>query len=95
MPEPPVAPLVYEPPGYWMYETSGVLRPAVETYLYGEPMTAAQIAAMRAYLRQWIFAPVWQGAEVGELRERIDGLTTREAIAAWLDDADACGIDPL
>lgn len=27
-------------PGYWMYETSGMLRPAVEAYLTGKRMTA-------------------------------------------------------
>lgn len=80
--------------GYWMHETSGVLRPAVEAYLQGDPMTGEHIAAMRAYLRQWIFAPVWEG-DVADLRTRIDGLTSREAIAAWLVDADELGIDPL
>lgn len=81
--------------GYWMYETSGVLRPAVEAYLLGRLMTEAEIAALRAYLRQWIFAPVWWGDGIAGLRDRIDGLTTREAIAAWLDAADEFGIDPL
>jgi hypothetical protein len=46
-------------PGYWLHESSGVPRPAVEAYLAGEPMAEAQIAAMRAYLRQWIGSPVW------------------------------------
>jgi hypothetical protein len=40
------------PPGYWMYETSGVLRPAVEAYLAGGPLSEAHIAALCAYLRQ-------------------------------------------
>jgi hypothetical protein len=31
-------------PGYWMHETSGVLRPVVEAYLHGGPMTEADIA---------------------------------------------------
>jgi hypothetical protein len=35
-------------PGYWMHETSGVLRPAVEAYLRDEPMTEAQIEATGA-----------------------------------------------
>lgn len=84
-----------EVPGYWMHETSGVLRPAVEAYLNGWPMTDAQIAALRGYLRQWIAAPVWRGADVDELREWIDGLTSRAAIKRWLDYAERCGIDPL
>lgn len=82
-------------PGYWMYETSGVLRPAVEAYLRSEPMTGAQIAAMRAYLRQWINAPAWKGDGIEFLRSEIDGLTTRAAISAWLRIAEEEGIDPL
>lgn len=84
-----------EVPGYWMHETSGILRPAVEAYLRGGPMRDSQIAAMRAYLRQWIVHPVWTGEGVGELRDGIDRLTTRAAIAAWLNDADVLEIDPL
>jgi hypothetical protein len=91
MPEPTAA----GAPGYWMHETTGVLRPAVEAYLHHRQMTAAQIAAMRAYLRQWISAPCWRGDDVAQLRERIDALTTMKTIAAWLDDAADLGIDPL
>jgi hypothetical protein len=81
-------------PGYWMHETSGVLRPAVEAYLNRATMTPEQIATIRAYLRQWICAPVWKG-EFEDLLGRIDGLTSREAICEWLDDAADWGIDPL
>lgn len=82
-------------PGYWMHETSGVLRPAVESYLKGDVMSWEQIAALRAYLRQWIAAPVWRGPKVEVLRRLIDGLTDREAIAAWLSIAEEEGLDPL
>ena len=88
-------------PGYWMHETSGVLRPAVEAYLRGETMTPEQIATMRAYLRQWIMAPAWDenpfstGHDLAELRKRIDWLTTQGAIDAWLRDAELFGVDPL
>jgi len=91
-------------PGYWMYETSGLLRPAIAAYLNGAPMTEADIAAMRAYLRQWIGAPVWdtnphagpeERAWLAQMRARIDGLASREAISAWLHDAIVGGIDPL
>jgi hypothetical protein len=82
-------------PGYWQDETSGVLRPAVEAYLHGEPMTFAQVAAMRAYLRQWIGAPVWAGDGIDELRRSVDGLGSRFAIADWLNQAERLGIDPL
>ena len=80
-------------PGYWMNETSGVLRPAVETYLAGEPLAPEHVAAMRAYLRLWIYAPGWAGAE--ELSDRVDRLTDRASISDWLNDALEIGIDPL
>lgn len=82
-------------PGYWMNEVSGVLRPAIERYLTGEPMTDEHITAMRAYLRQWIGAPTWAGPGIEPLRRAIDGLTSREAISQWLDDADDNFLDPL
>lgn len=82
-------------PGYWMYETSGVLRPAVEAYLKGEYMTPQQIAALRAYLRQWIDAPDWRGPEIDGLRDGIDSLHSRAQIATWLNKALDVGIDPL
>lgn len=84
-----------EAPGYWMYETSGALRPAIAAYLSGDELTPGEIAAIRAYLRQWCNAPGFQGAEVEELRASVDGLISREAIARWLDRADDAGIDPL
>ncbi len=80
-------------PGYWMYETSGVLRPAVEAYLSGGPMTPEQIAAMRAYCRQWINAD-WQG-DIEQLRRLVDHINSRPTLAAWLAAATDLGIDPL
>jgi hypothetical protein len=82
-------------PGFWMNETSGVLAPAVEAYLSRRPMSAFEIAAMRAYLRQWIAAPGFRGPEIEDLRRRVRDLTSREAIGAWLDKAFVAGIDPL
>ena len=82
-------------PGYWMYETSGVLRPAIIAYLSRADLTEQQIAAMRAYLRQWIMAPGWRGAFVESLRSQIDGLTTRARIRDWIDQATDAGADPL
>ena len=82
-------------PRFWMYETSGVLRPAVEAYLMHRTMTGDQVAAMRAYLRQWIASPAWQGERIEELRAAIDGLTNRKAIRDWIDIAADEGLDPL
>jgi hypothetical protein len=80
-------------PGYWMNETSGVLRPAIVSYREGDELTQAEIAAIRAYLRQWIMADGFHGVDA--LRAEIDGLTSRQAIRAWLDKANELGIDPL
>lgn len=91
-------------PGYWMHETSGVLRPAIEAYLHGRPLTGEDVATLRAYLRQWIMAPAWDanpfadreaGVQLARLRQRVDGLDCRRAIRAWLDDAVLLGLDPL
>lgn len=86
---------VIDAPGYWMNETSGALRPAVEAYLTGTEMSSTHVAAMRAYLRQWIAAPSWRGPSIDELRAWIDRLDSREAIRDWLMMADEAGIDPL
>lgn len=80
-------------PGYWMNETSGVLRPAVEAYLNHDEMTPSEIAAMRAYLRQWIAA--FPGPDAESLAKDVDGLIDRSAIDRWLHKAIDQGIDPL
>jgi hypothetical protein len=94
-------PTILGVPGFWMYEQSGVLRPVVEAYLNDKPLDERGMATMRAYLRQWIMADVWNhapggpSAELTALRDRVDGLTTQEAIHKWIYDALEIGIDPL
>jgi hypothetical protein len=82
-------------PDFWMYETSDVLRPAVRAYLKGKPLSAKNIAAIRAYLRVWIFAPEFDDDGVEELRQAVDGLASREAIEEWLAMARKEWISPL
>jgi hypothetical protein len=82
-------------PDVWMYETIGVLHPAVRAYLKGKPMTAKDIAAVRAYLTVWIFAPEFVGDGVEALRQAVDGLTSRRAIKDWLAMARKEWISPL
>lgn len=82
-------------PGYWMNETTGALRPAVHAYLDGAEMSGEQVAAMRAYLRQWIAADCWFGPLIPGLRATIDDLGDRKAIGMWLRIAANEGIDPL
>lgn len=82
-------------PGYWMHETTGELRPAVEAYMFGHHLTAAHIGALRVYFRQWCLAfPQTEG--LAELVQRIDTLVDRSTITSWLDDAlNDEGIDPF
>lgn len=82
-------------PGYWMDETSGVLRPAIAAYLEHDELTMAEIAALRAYFRQWVMAPAFRGPDIEALRQAVDGLDSRSRIAEWLDQAIDAGIDPL
>ena len=83
-------------PGFWMDEQSGVLRPAVEAYLLLEDeLSPEHIGVMRAYLRQWIMAPVWCGPAVTALREALDGIESRAGVDRWLGAALKVGIDPL
>lgn len=91
-------------PKYWMRETGGELKRAIERYLRSLPITDQQIALIRAYFRQWIVSPVWDRnphasasatAALAKLRESVDAITTREAIAVWLTIAEYEGMDPL
>ena len=91
-------------PGYWPYESSGRLEPVVRAYLKGERLSPEQIATMRAYLRQWIMATVWDKnphavgegfALLDEFRARVNDLTDQPAIDNWLFDVTAWGMDPL
>ena len=91
-------------PGYWKNETGGRLRPAVEAYLSGEQLSPEQIATIRAYLRQWINAGVWDQNPnhtddsrgwLDDMRSCVDGLTSQEAIKTWIKIAITLGMDPL
>lgn len=82
-------------PGYWKHETSGVLRPVVERYLHGETLDVAEVLTMRAYLRQWIAAPGFVGAEVEALRASVDTIVDMPSLHRWLELALDAGVDPL
>jgi len=82
-------------PGFWMDETSGRLAPVIEDYLHGKDLNPDQIALMRAYLRQWIEAPGFIGPEIADLRRRVNGLISQDAIDMWIYDAVEAGADPL
>ena len=69
-------------PGYWMNETSGVLREAVKAYLERDELTGEEIAALRAYFRQWVGSPLFVGKDIEALRREVSGLMSRPAIEA-------------
>jgi hypothetical protein len=81
-------------PGYWMNETGGVLRPAIESYLAGGDLAPHQVAVIRVYLWQWMGGD-WRGPMVDVLRTAVYEITTRADIDGWLDRALNAGIDPL
>lgn len=85
-------------PGYWMFETGGELRPAVERFIRGQHLSLRDIKLIRAYCCQWVGAPVWADNAAGDLerlRELARVLTNREAIEAWVQLAEDFGMDPL
>jgi hypothetical protein len=90
-------------PKCWRAEASGVLAPVVGRYLLGEQLSLMDIATMRAYLRQWIWSPVWDipahddstRAELADLRSRLEGIRTRRSLDEWIALAAEFGIDPL
>lgn len=89
--------------GYWMFETTGVLRPAVEAYLFTRtPLAEPHVAALRAYFRQWIelFEPPPEASEadrriIERLRAMVDSVVDRNTINIWVMQAADVGADPL
>lgn len=82
-------------PGYWMYETTGLLRPVIEDLVHGKPLSPPQIELMRQYLHQWVYADGFFGPEVDQLRLSVLAITTRADIDRWIAQAIKVGIDPL
>jgi hypothetical protein len=87
-----------------MHESSGRLAEAMKRYLKEEPLSNYDIGLIRAYLVQWIESPVWDDnpnldaagrAELQELRQAAHKITSRRAIAEWVEVATDWGIDPL
>jgi hypothetical protein len=83
-----------------MNEVGGKLVPAVERYLKGEPAEPDDVNLIRAYLRQWIDSPVWDGRgssrnTLDDLRRTVRNIRTRVQVDWWLEDAMDLDIDPL
>jgi hypothetical protein len=84
-----------------MNETTGKLKPVIETYLRrrGE-MTLRDVAVMRAYLVQWIESPVWDmnphGTDgLAALRLEAGAIRNVAEIDAAIAHMTEAGLDPL
>jgi hypothetical protein len=81
-------------PGFWMHETSGVLRPVVEKFIHGGVLSLAEIVTMRAYLRQWMEGD-FLGPEIEDLRAMVECIVDMPTLRRWINAAVIAGIDPL
>ena len=85
---------VPKPPRFWMEEQTGVLSDAVETYLEGERLNPAQLAAIKVYLKQFVErAPLAGDAKVPLLLQRIDRLRTTRDIEDFADEVAEYGAE--
>ena len=85
---------VPKPPRFWMEEQTGVLSDAVETYLEGERLNPAQLAAIKVYLKQFVErAPLAGEAKLPLLVQRIDRLRTTRDIEDFADEVAEYGAE--
>jgi hypothetical protein len=83
-------------PKFWMYETSGVLKPVVQAYLNGERLRPEQVRLMRDYLCQWVCSPVWgPSGSLEALRLRVAAIETGQDIDDCIQVCVDLGMDPL
>jgi hypothetical protein len=91
-------------PGYWMWETSGVLRAAVLCYLNGLQLGPQDLSLMRAYCQQWVNATAWDRnphntdedrIELSELRRSAGEISDTASLRRWIERAVEMNMDPL
>lgn len=91
-------------PRYWMYETSGVLKGAVERYISHRPLQPGDIRNLREYFRQWVNAEAWEmnpalddagRIVLARLRYDVARIINEQDISKWLCLAVSQGMDPL
>jgi len=83
-----------KPPRFWMEEQTGVLEDAVETYIAGNPLKPAQLAAIKIYLKQFVErAPLVGEAKVNLLSQKVDRLKTTRDIENFADEVAEFGAE--
>jgi hypothetical protein len=79
-----------------MYETSGVLKPAVEAYLNAKRLSGREVALLKLYLWQWVNSPVWAPSGALEaLRLRVAAIANGDDVDLAVAAAEELGMDPL
>jgi hypothetical protein len=87
---------VEKPPHHWMTEQSGRLEQAVEVYFNGEALSAAQLALIKLYLRQYLERALLTGdANRARLLQRLDELRSTRDVARFADDIAEYGVEPF
>jgi hypothetical protein len=91
-------------PRYWREEITGCLAKPIRKFLNGFTLDDGEIALIRAYLEQWVDAPVWDmnphadpegRRELAALRQEAREIATRADIGRWMYKAMQMGMDPL
>src|SRR4029079_7155645 len=89
-------------PFYWRNEPAGALGEAMVRYINGDTVTVRDVVFIRAYIRQWIAAAIWDQVAFGlkavaleNLRADVDGLTSVGAIYIWIARAEQWGFNPI
>lgn len=87
---------VERPPRFWMEETTGTLAAAVEVYMRGEPLNAAQLELIKLYLHQYLERTVIaEDAARPRLIERIGRLRTVGDLTRLAESLSEAGVEPF
>ena len=87
---------VASPPHYWMTEQTGRLADAVEAYINGDALAPAELALIKAYLRQYLERAVMTGeAKRERLLEQAAALRDGRAIERFADELAEIGVEPF
>lgn len=82
------------PPRFWMEETTGVLAEAVDAYMAGDRLSAAQLEALKYYLQQFIERAVLAGdANRKLLLQQVAKLRTVADVERFADQVSEYGAE--